>query len=139
MFQTCFRRIHVFLVVMRCPDWPEGRHIDDGFRALNECDMGQIDAVDEREKKIATDCSRHKLHTVEVLNLTTGAWSITLAVHGYIYIATKGPLSGEKYVFLFFQRRGSVPFPCYHHLILVHARVIGATARILQLLPENYS
>lgn len=35
MFQTCFRQIHVFLVVMRYRDWPEGRHIDDGFRALN--------------------------------------------------------------------------------------------------------
>lgn len=35
MFQTCFRRIHVFLVVMGCLDWPEGRHADDGLHALN--------------------------------------------------------------------------------------------------------
>ena len=33
----------------------------------------------------------------------------------------------------------SVPFPCFHHLIPVHARPIGGTVRMLQLLPENYN
>ena len=46
MFQTCFRRIHVFLVVTRYRDWPEGRHIDDVFRALNRLWV-QIEAVVE--------------------------------------------------------------------------------------------
>ena len=60
--------------------------------------MGQIDAVVKREK-IATNCSHHELHTVKILNLTTGTQNITLAVHGYIDIASEGALCGEKYVY----------------------------------------
>jgi hypothetical protein len=67
--------------------------------------MDQIDAIDEREKEIATYCSHHELHTVKVLNLTTDARNITLAVHGYVDIATEGPLCGERCGCLFLEEK----------------------------------
>lgn len=54
-----------------------------------------------QEKKIATNCSHHELHTVKVLNLTTGTRNITLAVHGYIDIASEGALCVEKNMICF--------------------------------------
>ena len=98
MFQTCFRRIHAFLVVTRYQDWLEGRHIDDEFRALNTL---WVRFTQLSRKKNATNCSHHKLHTVKILNLTTDTWNITLAVHGYIDIASEGALWGEKYEYFF--------------------------------------
>jgi hypothetical protein len=71
--------------------------------------MGQIDAVVKRRRKVATNCSHHELHTVKVLNLTTGTWNITLAVHGYIDIASEGALWVEKYEF-FFGRKDDVAY-----------------------------
>jgi hypothetical protein len=49
-------------------------------------------------RKIATDCSHHELHTVKVLDLTTGTRNIALAVHRYIDIASEGALCGDKYI-----------------------------------------
>jgi hypothetical protein len=37
------------------------------------------------------------------------------------------------------KRRRSILFPCSHHLIPVHAKLIEGIVRILQLLPENYN
>ena len=46
----------------------------------------------------------------------------------------------KKYEFLFLKkRRCSMPFPCFHHLTPVHAKVIGGTLRMFQLLPGNYN
>ena len=134
MFQTCFHRIHAFLVVMRYRDWPAERHVGDGFRGLNTLWVRLTQL--SREKKFATNCSHHELHTVKVLNLTTGTRNITLAIHGYIDIASEGALCGEKYEYFLKKRRCSIPFPCFHHLIPVHAKPIGGTVRMLQLLPE---
>jgi hypothetical protein len=89
---------------MKYRNWPEGRHIDDGFRILNTQRVRLTQLSREREKKIATNCSHHELHTVKVLNLTTGTWNITLAVHGYINIASEGALCEEKYEYFLKKR-----------------------------------
>jgi hypothetical protein len=63
--------------------------------------MGKIDVVVKRRRKNATNCSHHELHTVKVLYLTTGTRNITLAVHGYIDIASEGALYVEKNMIFF--------------------------------------
>lgn len=121
---------------MRYRDWPEGRHIDDVFRGLNTLWVRLTQLSREKKSQLIA----------AIMNFTLLRFLISQRVPRTSPLRFTDILTShrrepyvERNMYILKKRRCSVPLPCFHHLIPVHAIPIGGTVHMLQLLPEIYN